>query len=388
MCIIVAKPAGVTLPEFKIFQNCFDNNPDGAGLMIAYDGKVHGRKGLMSIAAFKDALDDFESTYGDLKLYTMVFHFRIGTHGTNSPANTHPFPLIPGAEKYDAFKLLNWEADQGFAHNGIIYSMSSDPDVHKYDVSDTMVFGKKIALFFAECCDIPKSEGAQSILNRINSATSNKFAFIDGEGNLFTMGTFEYKDGVAYSNSSYIERSWKRSSSKSYGFNTRSLFSDYYDDDYYGGPYSSYGKNYSNVTAFPESKSPAGNSKDTEKTNDTKVTKDTKKSEKLKCAEEMGLTVLKKDAMVWCFDEIEGIDGLLLDKLKYAYSDFGILYYWNKKYRDWEMYSAPENGFALIDEESAELIFNCFDMTDEDLMEVYDGWFTGGEYLPESSDQV
>jgi len=293
--------------------------------------------------------------------------------------------LIPGAEKYDAFKLLNWEADQGFAHNGIIYSMSSDPDVHKYDVSDTMVFGKKIALFFAECCDIPKNEGAQSILNRINSATSNKFAFIDGEGNLFTMGTFEYKDGVAYSNSSYIERSWKRSSSKSYSFNTRSLFSDYYDDDYYGGPYSSYGKNYSNVTAFPESKSPAGNSKDTEKTKDTK---DTKKSEKLKRAEEMGLTILKKDAMVWCFDEIECIDGLLLAKLKYAYSDSGILYYWNKVSRDWEIYSAPENGFALIDEESAELIFNCFDMTDEDLMEVYDGWFTGGEYLPESSDQV
>ena len=380
MCIIVAKPAGVSLPDFKIFQNCFDNNPDGAGLMIAHDGKVRGRKGLMSIGEFKNALDHFEKVYEDLKNHTMVFHFRIGTHGTNSPANTHPFPLIPGGENYEAFKLLDWEADQGFAHNGIIYSLSSDPDVHKYDVSDTMVFGKKIALFFAECCDIPKSEGAQDILNRINSVSSNKFVFLDGEGNLFTMGTFEYKDGVAYSNSSYNERSWKRSSNTSRSNNYSSYGRGYYYYDDSGTPrwpshnYPYGGNNVSYLNPANKSSSYGDESGSI------------KKSEKLKRAEEMGLTVLKKDAVVMCFDDIEDIDGMLCEKLKYAYSSTGILYYWNKVYKDWDLHSAPENGFALFTEDSNELIFNCLDVTDDDLLDICDGWFVGGTYLPESGD--
>ena len=46
MCVICYKPKGIAFPEERILQNCFDNNPDGAGFMWPENGKVHIRKGF------------------------------------------------------------------------------------------------------------------------------------------------------------------------------------------------------------------------------------------------------------------------------------------------------------------------------------------------------
>ena len=52
MCIIVAKNAGIPMPSTEILRNCFDNNPDGAGFMLAAKNSVYGFKGLMLMLLF------------------------------------------------------------------------------------------------------------------------------------------------------------------------------------------------------------------------------------------------------------------------------------------------------------------------------------------------
>ena len=71
---------------------------------------------------------DFDSYYEyikafdaaiDLTQYNVVFHMRIGTHGSMGPENTHPFPL---SNKEEYLQALYMKTSVGIAHNGIILS--------------------------------------------------------------------------------------------------------------------------------------------------------------------------------------------------------------------------------------------------------------------------
>lgn len=84
MCIIVCKPAGVSLDK-ELWNNCFDNNDDGAGIMYADDNKIVVDKGHF----------DFDKLYEAIEKLTekdIVVHFRAASPGMiiNSD-NTHPF---------------------------------------------------------------------------------------------------------------------------------------------------------------------------------------------------------------------------------------------------------------------------------------------------------
>ena len=54
MCIIVAKKSGVYMPDKTILHTCFENNPDGAGVMWNESNKVHIRKGFMTWFDFEN----------------------------------------------------------------------------------------------------------------------------------------------------------------------------------------------------------------------------------------------------------------------------------------------------------------------------------------------
>ena len=56
MCIAIAKPIGVEIPNDDILTNCFNNNPDGAGFAFNHNNEVVIRKGYMKL---KDFLDVF-----------------------------------------------------------------------------------------------------------------------------------------------------------------------------------------------------------------------------------------------------------------------------------------------------------------------------------------
>lgn len=196
MCIIVAKSAGVKMPADNLLSNCFTNNPDGAGIMVSAKGKVYGFKGLMTYDAFTAKLHQIEKRFGDLDKLNVVMHFRIKTHGTVIAANTHPFPVT---SSYKAMRKLEWVADLGMAHNGIIDATCHHPDVKKENVSDTMVFIKRIVAPVVEQTSIMKND---KLLEALRLSADSKLAFMDGK-RLVVLGDFKYIDGIYYSNSSY-----------------------------------------------------------------------------------------------------------------------------------------------------------------------------------------
>lgn len=228
MCIIVAKPKNVAMPNMDTLAKCFEHNDDGAGIMFNHDGMVHGYKGLMTFDQVKAKIAEIERDYGNLKPKGVVLHFRIGTHGSNIPANTHPFPLGRG---YDSMRKLSWVADQGFAHNGIIYKYTSHDDVRKHNVSDTMVFGKHCASPMSQWTDLAKDSKARDILDLI---CNGKLAFMNGDGVISTCGHFVRSKDALYSNSTF------RQAKTVYSYTPRAAcsYSSYYDnDDWYDSLY-------------------------------------------------------------------------------------------------------------------------------------------------------
>ena len=217
MCIIVAKNAGIPMPSTEILRNCFDNNPDGAGFMLAAKNSVYGFKGLMTFEEFTDELARAEKRFGKLDKLPVVLHFRITTHGSSAAGNTHPFPLKGG---YREMRKTQWCADQGFAHNGIILQTSNDPDIKKRKVSDTMVFAKKYAAPIAKYASIASDP---ALLDMLYEIADSKLCFLNKKGKIATRGDFVEQDGVLYSNTSFRE---DRKASKSvYCYD----FKDYYD---------------------------------------------------------------------------------------------------------------------------------------------------------------
>ena len=197
MCIIVAKPAKTAMPSLNTLETCFRNNPDGAGIMLASKGKVWGFKGLMTFDALKSKLKTLESRFGSLDKLPVVLHFRIGTHGKNIPENTHPFPL---SDRYDELRSLEWVSSQGMAHNGIIHECGQHKDVRTENVSDTMVFVKRVVSPIARVYDIACH---RDILDGLGLMAGSKLAFLGRKGIIARYGDFTKEDGVYYSNDSF-----------------------------------------------------------------------------------------------------------------------------------------------------------------------------------------
>ena len=221
MCIIIAKNADIPMPSTKILRNCFENNPDGAGFMLAAKNSVYGFKGMMTFEEFTDELARAEKRFGKLNKLAVVLHFRIATHGSSVASNTHPFPLKNG---YREMRKTQWCADQGFAHNGIILQTSNDPDIKKYKVSDTMVFAKKYAAPIAKYASIASDPALLDILYEI---ADSKLCFLDKKGKIATRGNFIEQDGILYSNTSFREE--RKASKGIYCYNFVDGY-DYYKD--------------------------------------------------------------------------------------------------------------------------------------------------------------
>lgn len=221
MCIIVAKNAGIPMPSTEILRNCFNNNPDGAGFMLAAKNSVYGFKGLMTFEEFADELAHAEKRFGKLDKLPVVLHFRITTHGSSVAGNTHPFPLKGG---YREMRKTQWCADQGFAHNGIIYKTSHDPDIKKHKVSDTMVFAKKYAAPIAKYASIASDP---ALLDMLYEIADSKLCFLNKKGKIATRGDFIEQDGVLYSNTSFREE--RKASKNIYCYDFDSYY-DYYKD--------------------------------------------------------------------------------------------------------------------------------------------------------------
>ena len=191
MCIICVSKQGVRQPTHFEIKTMFHNNPHGAGYMFARDGKVTIHKGFMSLKDYLYAIHSEHFTADD----AVVYHFRISTQAGISPEMTHPFPLSNQAEW---MKVLDLHCPVGVAHNGII-RLTSDPWNDEY--SDTALF---ITRYLANIIRKPADLRNQGKLDLIWQLAQSKFALLDGDGNVTTVGKFLNHEGLLYSNESYL----------------------------------------------------------------------------------------------------------------------------------------------------------------------------------------
>lgn len=194
MCIIIAKKAAAPIPKKAILQNCFNNNPDGAGFMYSLHNKTYIHKGYTTFDAF---YNDFMQACKKYNLYNknVVLHFRIATSGGKTPAKTHPFIL---SNNDGALNTIEIQAHApGVAHNGVLSQFT-----YNKQLSDTQNYIKD---FLYNIYKLNRHFYNNKYFNALieRSLGSSKLAIIDG-AKLITYGDYvEDEGGLLFSNSTY-----------------------------------------------------------------------------------------------------------------------------------------------------------------------------------------
>lgn len=213
MCIIAVRPKGKKISD-EYFKNCFENNPDGCGFMYAKNGMVYGKKGIMSLKEFMREEKKIPDNV------TVVFHFRISTHGGITPKLTHPFPLSSSFEK---MHKLEWYSDYGVAHNGIFTKVTA-PEGE----SDTEVFISNILKPLQDLSKIKDNSLIDKYYDDIicSAVGSSKLVIMTKSGiaKMYGDGWVNGDDGCYYSNSSY---SYSKTSTYDYWYGKDSDYAKY-----------------------------------------------------------------------------------------------------------------------------------------------------------------
>jgi hypothetical protein len=113
MCIAIANYKNNPLSDQQL-TNCWENNPNGAGILYKENGKLTLYKQLDDMEAFKREYTRV------IKLSNCLVHFRVKSAGAINLDNVHPFMV---------------HQNLGFIHNGTISKLS----FHGQDKSDTQV---------------------------------------------------------------------------------------------------------------------------------------------------------------------------------------------------------------------------------------------------------
>ena len=225
MCIIASSAIGVNLPTNETIETMWFKNPDGAGFMFNKDGKVIIRKGFMTLPDFMTAIEELKKEI-DVVNTSVIMHFRIGTHGGNTPENTHPFPVV-GVESM--LKKLTAQCSIGMAHNGIINSVKP-----RSCISDTMEYDLEILSNLKKLVpDFHKQPVCQKLIEE--TINGSRMCFLTPDGEITYIGDWvkDNETGIIYSNSGFklykdydYERSWR-----GYRSNWASKTTDDYDDE-------------------------------------------------------------------------------------------------------------------------------------------------------------
>ena len=245
MCIIVVKKENISFPKKDILKNCFENNPDGAGYMLAVNNKVIIKKGFDTFNKFWKSLSKTRKTYGDSLPYIM--HFRISTQAHGRMDCTHPFPL---SSNMGDLRALDTTCNIGIAHNGIISLTSSYGYGYNKTItySDTMEF---ITDYLTLIIDDDNYYKDTKKLKLIEKLCESKLAILDKSGHIELIGNgFVEDNGIIYSNSSYktykmkatyVSKTTSNATAPSYFYGGKNSFSssswnsyfDEYDKEYY-----------------------------------------------------------------------------------------------------------------------------------------------------------
>lgn len=196
MCIIIAKKKGIDLPGKDIIKRCWDRNPQGAGLCYERDGEVHIEKGFMQFEELDSRLEALGEEI-NIRESSLIIHFRIATSGRTDEGNCHPFPVTDDAE---AIRAKSATADLAMAHNGVIMDFSEPRS--KY--SDTQHFIMKVVMPLYNMNskhDFYREEKIRYLLSK--SVNGSRLVFMNGDGEIYTIGKWIEDDGILYSNDGY-----------------------------------------------------------------------------------------------------------------------------------------------------------------------------------------
>lgn len=221
MCIIAVYPKGLPFNNGEL-EKCFENNPDGAGVMWQEKGKVHIKKGFMKQKSLLKFLKTLPTNVD------RVIHFRIATSGKVSGACCHPFPV---AGDFKQMMKTESVAPVAYAHNGVLTDYTPKEGM-KSPFSDTMIFGKEVLNHLLDT-GIDLFDPIIDVM--LEATIDGDRMVIMNDHELITLGKFvtSKTSGAQYSNTSY---SYSRNIFKSYGYY------DYYSDpcaSYYSGGCSS-----------------------------------------------------------------------------------------------------------------------------------------------------
>ena len=191
MCIIVIKPKGVEFPSDGILEYCFRRNPHGAGIMLADQGKLIIRKGLMAEDEFFDAYHELKERF---PASPFIMHFRWSTGGGIQPGLCHPFPIDYRKRVLMARQPANVKI--AVAHNGVISDWSALNDT----VSDTLLYVKNVLYpeFHVDPRYLFDAENRKRIADQVNGS---RLAFMTASGVMCTIGGFYKYNGIYYSKS-------------------------------------------------------------------------------------------------------------------------------------------------------------------------------------------
>lgn len=220
MCVIIAKNKYDRLPTDIELKQCFEHNSDGAGFMYTDKNQVIIDKGYMTFDKFMARYVSLCKKYNDFKGKSLVIHCRIGTAGSNTAQNTHPYPITKSVSELHKTYV---KTHIGVAHNGIIRDFNPDKD--EGDVNDTQNF---IRIYLTrKYRDDRKFYKRQFERDYIERITSSKFAILDSQDNLYLIGSFVTENGLKFSNNYF----------KPYTFQFKTTCEVKKDDDDYWDDY-------------------------------------------------------------------------------------------------------------------------------------------------------
>lgn len=179
MCIAVVVPEGKVLPR-DVFFACDKANRDGAGFaFIGDEGKVEICKSTTVDDGFYDMYVALTKDAPGPKLV----HFRIGTQGTISDENCHPFRIKDGALIHNGILWSDYTAKESDTNQ--FCSDLGEHLTYEYVKEDLDFIGDKIGDYNKMA--LLYDEGKLAIINRHKWVTS------DMEG----------CDGILFSNMSF-----------------------------------------------------------------------------------------------------------------------------------------------------------------------------------------
>jgi len=183
MCLLLTKPAGVTIPK-RYLKNSFANNSHGAGFVYAKDNQLFMQKGFTSFR-------DFWKNYREHMKHPAIVHFRWASVGSKVPNNCHPFFV---------------DTDLAFAHNGTLKTLKTEGDN-----SDTRQFNYDVLrVLRSQDNNFLQKYHYRFLLE--GSIGSSKMAFITKEGKITILNKNlgEDHENVWYSNKDYSKKAVAR----------------------------------------------------------------------------------------------------------------------------------------------------------------------------------